>query len=119
MISNGVQLLDEYDSIHRSIEGMHPVVLRSKQAEIENWPDMFTIGKLPGGQTVRVLRWPTNDTGARLMRAEHQVELLEDVADWMPEFKVTHFVEDRPRGVVSWEMKDTAIQAGRCDKCMA
>ena len=119
--SHDVKLVDEYDSIHDSLEpfwGVNPAVLRGIQTDWESHSDTFTIGKLPGSSTVELLNHTLRDDsriGRR--RVQDQLNLLKDVQQWLPEFRTTFTSQDVPTQFVSWEMRKRAVEAAERGEC--
>ncbi|KAF8487547.1 hypothetical protein JB92DRAFT_3022176 [Gautieria morchelliformis] len=113
--THDVKLVDEYDSIHERLQpywGVDPSVLRASQATWESHSGTFTIGKLPGEHTVKLLNH-TIPEGAQLgeERIQNQLELLKDVQEWLPEFRATFWMHDGPIQMVAWEVRSQAKQA--------
>jgi hypothetical protein len=111
--------VDEYDSIHARLEpfwGVDPRELRAIQSEWEANQDTFTIGKVDG-EHIALL----NDTmrGARMgiQRANDQIDILEDVEEWLPDFRATFTMHDGPRQFTSWELQRRAVEAAAVGEC--
>ncbi|KAF8487537.1 glycosyl transferase family 90-domain-containing protein [Gautieria morchelliformis] len=113
--THNVKLVDEYDSIHEKFQpfwGVDPAALNKSQAILETLPDRFTIGKLPGEHSVKLL----NQTFRKESRSgEHrirdQLDLLESVQEWLPDFRATFSMHDGPTQVVGWELYSKAKEA--------
>jgi hypothetical protein len=115
-----VKLVDEYDSIHTRLQpfwGVSPSVLREAQATWESQSDTFTIGKLPGSSSVELLNHTLHDSYTGHQRVRDQLNLLEDVQEWLPEFRATFTVHDGPTQFVSWELRKAAEEAAERGEC--
>ncbi|GJJ08524.1 hypothetical protein Clacol_002742 [Clathrus columnatus] len=110
-----VQLRDEYDSIHRQLQplwGIRPEVLQRLQHDAESQYDSFTIGKIQDSSRIELL----NDTLSGNVaygksghsRLQDLLAMLEEIQEWLPEFRATFNMHDIPRGQVSWEARYAA-----------
>ena len=117
-----VKLVDEYDSIHARLEpfwGVDPAVLQGIQADWEAHADTFTIGKLPDSSTVELLNNTLQDDSyLGRQRIQDQLDLLEDVQEWLPEFRATFTSHDGPTQFVSWELRKKAEEAAERGECV-
>lgn len=90
--------------------------MRANQAAWETHTDTFTIGKLPDTFTVELLNHTFhNDVGYQ--RVQDQLDLLEDVQEWLPEFRATYTIHDGPTQFVSWELRKAAEDAAERGEC--
>ncbi|KAF8487546.1 glycosyl transferase family 90-domain-containing protein [Gautieria morchelliformis] len=110
-----VKLVDEYDSIHERLQpfwGVDPSVLRASQAAWESYSNTFTIGKVSAASAVELLNYTFEDTSVLAReRIQNQLDILEDVQDWLPEFRATFTTDDGPTQMVSWELRSKAEEA--------
>jgi len=109
-----VQLVDEYDSIHARLQpfwGVDPVQLRAAQAEHETFADTFTIGKLHDDDSVVLLNSTLQGSQLGHQRVQDQLELIDEVQEWLPAFRATFTKHDGPLQFVSWEMRKAAVDA--------
>lgn len=117
---HNVQLVDEYDSIHARLQpfwGVDPVQLRAAQAESETFGDTFTIGKLHDDDTVVLLNSTMPGSPLDHQRVQDQLELIDEVQDWLPAFRATFTIHDGPMQFVSWEMRKAAVDAAERGEC--
>ncbi|KAF8517358.1 hypothetical protein BU17DRAFT_76415 [Hysterangium stoloniferum] len=111
---HSVQLPDEYDSIHDRLQpfwAIQPAKLRAAQPSWEAKSDTFTIGKTAESPNVVLL----NDTmlGSHIghLRVKDQIALLEDVEEYLPEFRATFTMHDGPSQFISWDLRSAAETA--------
>jgi len=117
---HSVQLIDEYDSIHQRLQpfwGVNPITLRELQTDWEGRPDTFTIGKLPDSDIVELLNETMQGSKLGNERVLDQLLLLEDVQEWLPEFRATFTMHDGPMQFVGWEMLQAAEKAAERGEC--
>jgi hypothetical protein len=118
---NNVQLPDEYDQIHRDLEifwSLRPAQLRQIQLEREGEPDTFTVGKI-GRHRLGIVNMTLIDNMMQmhLKAAYEMIDVLKPVEQLLPPFRAIFSPHDNPSLVLSWELKQEALQAikeGRC-----
>ncbi|GAA5838080.1 hypothetical protein JCM9279_004120 [Rhodotorula babjevae] len=119
---NGVQLLDEYDSIHsrlRPFAAIRPEVLRERDAILQNvsqwdvgetfWMHPLTVTIKVGNEGRRVeaegpMRHANN-------RADQLMSLLEGISQFLPDLNMTITGHDVPWVVMAGEHKEMLIDA--------
>ncbi|KAF8511776.1 hypothetical protein JB92DRAFT_2831055 [Gautieria morchelliformis] len=103
------------DSIHECLQpfwGVDPSVLRASQAAWESYSNTFTIGKVSAASAVELLNYTFEDTSVLAReRIQNQLDILEDMQDWLPEFRATFTTDDGPTQMVSWELRSKAEEA--------
>ena len=108
---NNVQLLDEYDNIHKSILpflSLPHETLMARQAVISESPQTHTIHVRNGQLSL---------SGAKkdLKRASEQVELMQAFAQWLPDLDIVMSAHDGPAVLLDHKLKtdhETAARAG-------
>lgn len=120
---NNVQLPDEYDSINERLEqfwGIAPLDLRRIVADWEDNADVpvMVFGKSDRKPT-RILKnnMPENDQELFNVQLKERIDLLVDVEDDIPDFRVVISPADTPNLLSDWELKEEALKAIRKKKC--
>ncbi|KIJ36563.1 glycosyltransferase family 90 protein [Sphaerobolus stellatus SS14] len=109
-----VQLIDEYDSIHKRLQpfwGVAPKLLQEAQRNWESHPDTFTIGKSADSDSVELLNDTMNGNPSGMQRVLDQLNILEDVGEWLPAFRATYTMHDGPAQFISWTLREAAERA--------
>ncbi|KAG8745102.1 Glycosyltransferase Family 90 domain containing protein [Ceratobasidium sp. 414] len=111
--AHNVQLLDDYDTINHDLEpfwGIAPHVLRHTQHEWERQDGTYTLASENGH-----IRVGAHTLGKQvdelLPRANMQIDLLSEVARWLPDFRATFTAHDGPYQFIASELKEAAIAA--------
>lgn len=119
----GVQLRDEYDSIHKQLQpfwGVNPAVLQTLQRAAESQYDSFTIGKSRGSDKVELLNHTLDNQSIQHSghsRLKDVLDMLDEIQQWLPEFRATFSMHDNPRVQVSWEARHNAEKAAERGEC--
>lgn len=115
-----IQLPDEYDSINKMLSplwAIRPQTLQRLQRDAESQFDSFTIGKVRRGSEseedskVELLNHTFAKGGHGHSRLKHILDMLDEVQQWLPEFRATFNIHDTPRVQVSWEARQAAERA--------
>jgi hypothetical protein len=124
---HNIQLPDEYDAIHDDLEpywGFKPAFLRETQLEREAVSDTYTIGKRSWDSVVTLLNISISDE-RRVKTRDYlswgvypQLELLNEVAQWIPPFRATISPDDRPGEFQDWEWREAALKSAKAGKRM-
>lgn len=120
---NNVQLPDEYDSINERLEpfwGIAPLDLRRILADWEDHSDVPVIvfGK-SDKKPIRILKngMPEGDQEMFAQMLKERIDLLVDVEDDIPDFRVVISPADTPNLLTDWELRDEALKAARKRRC--
>ncbi|KAF9038445.1 glycosyl transferase family 90-domain-containing protein [Panaeolus papilionaceus] len=110
-----VQLPDEYDQIFHDIEpfwGLDPSDLAKIHEENETKEDTYTVGK-ELGSAVEVLTWAFREGRYdQLIVGSHRViEMLNEVADHLPPFRMTLSPHDGPNRLSDYNVKAAVLAA--------
>ncbi len=112
-----MKLPDEYDQIYLDLEpywGVSPGLLQQMAQETEEVPDTFTIGKANGSDKITLLNLtPRNQQALEIIleQATAQIELIQDVSQWLPPFRATFTIHNRPIQLTNWRLKRAALDA--------
>ena len=103
-MEHNVQLPDEYDRIHYDLEpfwGISPTLLRKInedwEAKKEPKGACFTLVSQNG--TIAL----SNDSSISSGRSDAQLDFLEDVAKWLPDFRASFTAHDGPNHLASYD----------------
>ncbi len=117
-MTHNVQLPDEYDRIYQDLEpfwGIEPVLLqkihRDWEAKKEPQGACFTLVSQNG--TIGL----SEDTSIPSGRADHQLDFLQDVAEWLPDFRASFTAHDGPNHLAGYDAISKARDAAG-KKCM-
>lgn len=104
---NGVQLLDEYDTIETSLAPFRSLpldVLQKRKETLESWDWTYTISVKDGKITLK---------GAHKHnpRAIEQAALIEEVAKWLPDVDIVMSAQDGPSVVLDHNLKQAHLKA--------
>lgn len=101
---------------------VHPQTLQRLQRAAESQYDSFTIGKVRRGSDseedskVELLNHTFNSQSGQA-RLKHILDLLDEIQQWLPEFRATFNMHDVPRVQVSWETRQAAEKAAEKGEC--
>lgn len=126
--SNGVQLLDEYDSIHARLQpfaALRPSVLRERNLILQNvsqWDVGQTFWMHPLTVTIKVSENGSKVEAEGPMRHENHrsdqvMALLEGIAQFLPDLNMTITGHDVPWVVLSGEHKQMHVDAAERGEC--
>ncbi|KDQ16303.1 glycosyltransferase family 90 protein [Botryobasidium botryosum FD-172 SS1] len=120
VVDNNVQLPDEYDQIYKDLEpfwGVRPSELQKARKKRESDPGTYTIGKTATGRSLELLTHALNDqeTKSGLGRAREYILLMDDVAQWLPEFRATFTAHDAPNQFYGYDLRQNGIDAAAAD----
>jgi len=121
VVKHNVQLPDEYDQIHYDLEpfwGVEPAELIKAQEEVEKVKDSYTLGKAETGK-VSVVAWAFQEGkyDTFIHASDRVLDLLQDVADFLPPFRATFSPHDGPNRLSDYDIKNMALQAARSGTC--
>ena len=112
---HNVQLPDEYDQIHNDLEpfwGLEPADLIAIQQENELKKDSYTVGKNESG-VVDVLTYAFDDGryDQLIVGSRKIVEMLREVQDYLPPFRMTISPHDGPNRLTDHGIKEALLGA--------
>ncbi|KAG9051021.1 Glycosyltransferase Family 90 domain containing protein [Tulasnella sp. UAMH 9824] len=125
VVQHKVQLPDEYDRIYHDLEpfwGMSPSFLQQQQ---RNWETDGEVGSFTiasedhevffAGHSVT-----GDEGGARIAeeRAADQLRLLEDVQQWLPDFRATFSAHDVPYQFIGHDLRSEAVDRAAASEYM-
>lgn len=118
-----MQLPDEFDQIHHDLEpfwGFRASVLTARQQEWEQTQELgsYTIGSQDGRIVFRGHSLPKAEEHIALDRANAQMGLLAEVAQWLPDFNATFTAHDVPYQFIGHDMRSEATEKGAMSECM-
>lgn len=102
---------------------MDPVDLHRLQAEHESLKDSYTIGKTEDSETITLLAVGHRGAGPNslpknyLVQARETMDLLQDIAKFIPPFRAVFSPHDNPNLFTDWDLKTQALQAAAAGKC--
>lgn len=103
IVKHDVQLPDEYDRIDQDMSpfwGMRPRVLQQLQLESQEMEDTFTIGIEDRLASVTAYKFQAGEwERSGTMRALEQLDQLEALQQWLPDFNVTFSMDDGKHGI--------------------
>ncbi|KIJ36259.1 glycosyltransferase family 90 protein [Sphaerobolus stellatus SS14] len=91
--------------------GVAPKFLQSAQHNWESHPDTFTIGNSADSDTVELLNNTMNENPSGMQRVLDQLNVLQDVGEWLPAFRATFTMHDGPAQYISWTLREAAERA--------
>ncbi|KAG8905165.1 Glycosyltransferase Family 90 domain containing protein [Tulasnella sp. 403] len=119
---HSIRLPDEYDQIHNDLQpfwGVEPSYIRHQQALRENDPNTFTLACVNGRVFLaNAEQLPTSAAQNRLarQRIDAQLEILQPIEAFLPDFRATFSTDDVPNEVVSWEVMNKATAVAKLGK---
>lgn len=121
---NKVQLPDEYDVIHERLEpfwGVRPLDIRKIMADWEDNSDVpvMVFGKV-ANKPIRILKngMPEAEAQTFAQGLQDRLNLLLDIEDDLPEFRVIISPGDTPNLLGDYELLEEARQAARKGRCV-
>ncbi|CED83568.1 Endoplasmic reticulum protein EP58, contains filamin rod domain and KDEL motif [Phaffia rhodozyma] len=109
---HNVQLLDEYDQIHRDLapfRALRPSVIQERLARIQSLPDMFTISVRNGQVNSSHVTYDARAIAGSDDRRLGQIELIERVAQFIPDFTAVYSIHDSPTRFISHSHKQDLL----------
>ncbi|TXT03887.1 hypothetical protein VHUM_04310 [Vanrija humicola] len=103
VVDNNVQMPDEYDQIERDMApfyALHPKDLRDRIDMHSGDKDTYTI-KITNGKISTTAQY--KDEAIHHARLKSQLELIQDVAQWIPDMKAIYTVHDTPMSLIDWD----------------
>ncbi|PPQ65974.1 hypothetical protein CVT24_011191 [Panaeolus cyanescens] len=118
-----VQLPDEYDQIFHDIEpfwGLDPADLAKIHSQNEVKEDSYTIGKNESGDVVKLLTYAFREGAYEqlIVNTEGPVDLLNEVATYLPPFRMTLSPHDGPNLLSDYKVRSAALSAAGAKKTL-
>ncbi|KAG8907344.1 Glycosyltransferase Family 90 domain containing protein [Tulasnella sp. 403] len=113
VLEHNIQLPDEYDQIAQDLEpfwGLDPAYLIEQQRVWEDNPEVgsYTIVSLDHDVFVSNHTEQADEVESAISRAEDQLELLDELKQWLPDFRATFSAHDVPYQFIGYDMKSEA-----------
>ncbi|KAG8870066.1 Glycosyltransferase Family 90 domain containing protein, partial [Tulasnella sp. 331] len=119
MVEHDVQLPDEYDRINQDMApfwGMKHKALQDLQRELQEQEDTFTIGiENHSADVVAYNFQPGEFERSGTMRAFDQLDQLEALGKWLPDFNATFSMDDAPHQFIDHELRTALVERGMGD----
>ncbi|KAG8870069.1 Glycosyltransferase Family 90 domain containing protein [Tulasnella sp. 331] len=116
VVEHDVQLPDEYDRINQDMSpfwGMKHGALQELQLELQDKMDTFTIGIEDHMASVVDYNFqPGEYERSGTMRAFEQLDQLEALEKWLPDFNATFSMDDAPHQFIDYEMRMGLVERG-------
>jgi hypothetical protein len=120
-----IPLPDEYDLISSNLAPFWGIDPRRLQKTRENWEskkDTYTIGKTSIGGQLELIKYSFhNESRMSDFTVGHRElkKLLREVLDFIPPFRAIMSPHDNPTLLSNYDLLQSAIQAGKENKCMS
>lgn len=108
---------DEYDQIERDMRPFYALQPRDLRERIEmhsNDKDTYTI-KVTNGKITTTAQY--KDEGIHHARLKSQLDLIKDVAQWIPDMKAIYTVHDTPMSLINWDHRVEIADRLEEDEC--
>ncbi|KAG8896903.1 Glycosyltransferase Family 90 domain containing protein, partial [Tulasnella sp. 417] len=116
VVLHKVQLPDEYDQIYHDLEpfwGMSPDFVQQQRRGWEKSDELefFTLANEDHQVFLAGLTATENEEVARVAieRATDQLRLLEEVQQWLPDFRATFTAHDGPNQFIGYDLRSEAV----------
>ncbi|WOO79768.1 Beta-1,2-xylosyltransferase 1 [Vanrija pseudolonga] len=103
VVDNNVQMPDEYDQIERDMRPFYALQSKDLRERIDmhsNDKDTYTI-KVTNGKITTTAQY--KDEAIHHARLKSQLDLIKDVAQWIPDMKAIYTVHDTPMSLINWD----------------